>query len=843
MSSPIRGSSLSRRELLSTGWSFCAVPSDAFNSPSELREDLNWLNATAPCTAASALRDLGQWSFESPPRRFDADDWWFRCEFVSQSYKGRVALGFDGLATLADVWLNGEQILSSENMFIAHEVDITARLKSNNSLYLRFRSLDKALTAKRPRPRWKAPMIENQQLRWFRTTVLGRTPGWSPSAAAVGPWRPVWLEYRDDAAISNLRARASVEGANGTLHLDLQHAPIDHSKLVGAILVVSKGEQRFSQVLTCTDSSIHGEVAIPNVERWWPHTHGTPSLYSAQLSLEIARESGDLTSHTIDVGNVGFRTVRVDTTEGQFRVLINEVPIFCRGACWTPIDSISLAANGEDYVRAIEQVRAAGMNMIRIAGTMIYEDDALLLECDRQGILIWQEFMFANMDFPEEEARFVASVESEVRQQLSRLRPHPALAVLCGNSEVEQQAAMFGTTRDRWSPRLFHELIRNWVGEEASDHPYWPSSAHGGAFPHQPDVGTTSYYGVGAYLRSIEDARRSTVKFATECLAFANPAQASLASREAVEPLKSYSQESVIAQINSDRHTQHAFEYVRDFYLARLFDVNPRELFETSRERYMHLGEMAAGEVMSQCFDEWRRPGSACGGALIWFWRDLVPSHGWGIVDTTGQAKPPFYYLRRALRPLRVFLTDEGCNQPAVHVVNDTIEPFTGTVTLRAFGKDHAAPLERSRQIHVEAHAAFTFSSAELLEWFIDLGYVFQFGAPTYDILQAELISIKGTSISDATLLPLGLGRTREDPQLSATIVLDSGTPTLFLRTNRFAECVRIVASGHMPEENYFHMLPGSERSVRLFPCGSCAAPRVAVGDLNSRARLNLSLA
>src|SRR3954451_10890611 len=284
MSRPIRGFNLQHREALSTGWQFCAVAANAFSSPAELGEQANWLDATVPCTAASALRELGQWSFETPPRRFDADDWWFRCEFASDSTAAcSVILGFDGLATLAEVWLNGEKILSSESMFIAHEVDITARLKSNNSLSLRFRSLDKALTAKRPRPRWKAPMIENQQLRWFRTSVLGRTPGWSPSAAAVGPWRPVRLEYRHDAAISTLRARASGEGANGTLHLDLQHAPIDHSKLVGAILVVSKGEQRFSQVLTCTDSSIHGEVAIPNVERWWPHTHGTPSLYSAQL--------------------------------------------------------------------------------------------------------------------------------------------------------------------------------------------------------------------------------------------------------------------------------------------------------------------------------------------------------------------------------------------------------------------------------------------------------------------------------------------------------------------------------------------------------------------------------
>ena len=108
--------------------------------------------------------------------------------------------------------------------------------------------------------------------------------------------------------------------------------------------------------------------------------------------------------------------------------------------------------------------------------------------------------MFANMDYPDHDPGFVASATEEVRQLLGRLEGRPSTAVLCGNSEVEQQAAMWGSPRSLWAPKLFHEVLPAVARECLPDVPYWPSSAHGGAFPHQGDAGTTSYFGVGAYL-------------------------------------------------------------------------------------------------------------------------------------------------------------------------------------------------------------------------------------------------------------------------------------------------------------------------------------------------------
>ena len=174
---------------------------------------------------------------------------------------------------------------------------------------------------------------------------------------------------------------------------------------------------------------------------------------------------------------------------------------------------MALASRRDDLTETFRRVVDAGMNMIRVGGTMVYESDDFYDLCDEHGVLVWQDFMFANMDYPDD-AGFSALVDVEVNQALARLQARPSLAVLCGSSEGEQQAAMWGAPRELWAAPLFHQALPARARGFCPDVAYWPSSAHGGAFPHQPSAGTTSYYGVGAYLRPLEDARLSEVRFA-----------------------------------------------------------------------------------------------------------------------------------------------------------------------------------------------------------------------------------------------------------------------------------------------------------------------------------------
>ena len=201
----------------------CATEPDEFAWPPPA-DGAGWFAVGAVMPVAAALRACGRWSLQDTARRFDAQDWWYRLRFEAPEFDAGtpMVLGLDGLATLAQVWLNGQSLLESDNMFVAHACDVTPLLQLGvNELVMVFRAMDQQLGRRRARPRWRTPMVAHQQLRWFRSTLLGRTPGWSPPAAVVGPWRPVWLAQRSQAnrveAGRDTLLQARVQGQAGVV--------------------------------------------------------------------------------------------------------------------------------------------------------------------------------------------------------------------------------------------------------------------------------------------------------------------------------------------------------------------------------------------------------------------------------------------------------------------------------------------------------------------------------------------------------------------------------------------------------------------------------------------------
>jgi beta-mannosidase len=793
------------------------------------------MTPAAPTTAAAAARGAGA-SLDAPARRYDAEDWWFRARLPAVEGEAapgdEFALVFEGIATVADVWLDGEHLLKSENMFVQHERRLDGP-RAGAELVIRCRALDVLLGGKRPRPRWRAPMIENQQLRWFRTTLLGRTPGWSPPAAAVGPWRPVRVERRRGLVAEEVRLAVGVVhgetyGARGTLDVDLRLRALGAAPPAHVELIVERGAERHRVALAGDGERWSGRLEVRDPALWWPHTHGEPALYDARLVAG---------AETVDLGRVGFRSIVRDE---PFGLRVNGVPVFCRGACWTPLDPVSLSAVRGATRAALVQARDAGMNMLRVGGTMVYESDDFYGLCDELGIMFWQDFMFANMDYPEDEA-FTAMVVEEARQQLERLQGRPSLAVLCGNSEGEQQAAMWGAPRERWSPKLFHEVLADLSRSYRPDVPYWPSSAHGGAFPHQGDVGTTSYYGVGAYLRPLEDARRAEVRFATECLAFANvPEPGALPGGPAVRA----HHPAWKARTPRDLGAGWDFDDVRDHYVARLFRVDPAELRATDHDRYLALGRVVTGEVMAQVFGEWRRARSTTRGGLVWFLRDLWPSAGWGLVDAAGAPKAAYYACKRAFAPVALHVSDEGGNGLAIHLCNERPHALAGTLELQLFRAGEIQVGRASRPVEVAPRETLELPAAALFEGFLDLGWAYRFGPPAQDLVVATLRAPSGEALARAFHFPVGWPATREpDVGLAAEARLEGDDAVLVLRARRFAQSIAIDVEGFLPEDAYFHLAPGEERAVPLRRVSATGAPRGTVQALNSEAATKVVVA
>ncbi len=803
--------------LLDAGWQVARAPAGACVDPEGLSSlALDWREASVPGTVAAALH-----ADPASAHDYDADDWWYRVTFAPPGERGaRQWLRFEGLATLAQAWLNGERILESRNMFLGHRVEVTRLLRDVNHLAIRFASLRAALQRKHPRPRWKTALVGSQNLRWYRTTLLGRMPGWTPALPAVGPWGAIELQCAGPFDLAALELQPRAESGRGRLLLRATVAVHDGSALEEARVRVGDGVHAL-QVAQGTHAHVRGDLDLGRVPLWWPHTHGPPQRLPCTLELRIAGRW-----HAVDCGRLGFREVSLDTAGGRVLFQVNGVPVFCRGVCWAPQDIVSLRASPQALRRSLEQLREAGANMVRVGGTMAYEPDAFYELCDELGLLVWQDFMFANMDYPVGDAGFRAEIEAEARQVLGRLQRRACLAAYCGGSEVAQQAAMMGLPREHWSNEFFDEALPRLCASHHPGVPYFPSTPWGGALPFHVGTGLAHYYGVGAYRRPLADAKTARVKFSPECLAFSNvpePATVALLGEGAAVPPHHPRWK---ARVPRDNGAGWDFEDVRDHYLRELFAVDPVALRGRDVERYHALSRAVPGELMRRVFAEWRAPGSECGGALVWLHRDPLPGAGWGIVDATGCPKSAYWHLKRAWAPRSLHLTDEGLDGIAIHVVNDAPAPLRATVEIELLRDGRIATARAARAVEVRAHGSLTLGADALLGHFTDCANAYRFGPAKHDVVAARLVLGDGTVLSEDFLFPAGMnlasqGAARVEARAARA---GAGRVIVTLRSDAFLQGVRVACEGYEPDDNHFHMAPHREKVIG-FLCRDGQAP------------------
>ena len=287
--------------------------------------------------------------------------------------------------------------------------------------------------------------------------------------------------------------------------------------------------------------------------------------------------------------------------------------------------------------------------------------------------------MFANMDYPEsptsssDERR--GARRPGARRACRAAEPRGAVRQQRG----EQQVAMLGIgPAARHTARCSASCCHRCVAQAGVDAPYIPSTPWGGDLPVPPGAGVANYYGVGAYRRPLTDARLAGVRFAGECLAFANVPDDEALGRWPGAPQAAVHHPRWKAGVPRDAGAGWDFDDVRDHYLRELFGVDPVALRSTDPERYLELSRAVSGEVMAEVFGEWRRAGSPCARRARAVAADLMPGAGWGVVDHRGEPKVAYHHLRRALAPIAVWIIDEGIDGVVVHVANDRPDAARG---------------------------------------------------------------------------------------------------------------------------------------------------------------------
>lgn len=777
---------------------------DSGASGASLPTEHHWdtVSAIVPGTVAAALAGAGLYDAENPSA-LHGKDAWYETQFEAEP--GRYRLCFDGLATIAEVYLNSEQVLDSRNMFRRYEVPIT--LNASNKLQICFRALESHLNVKGPRARWKPQLATSQGLRLIRTTLLGHMPGWCPEIHAVGPYRAVWIEPGCQPRVAFRQIRADL-------------AP-DGSATLTVLVELENCDE--VPVLSCADASVkmtklesggfEATLRPSDVKPWMPHTHGTPSLYDVTI---IAG------GHSFSLGRTGFRRLEVDAgADGKgFGLKVNGISVFCRGAVWTNADLLNLSGDAETYRPYLEAARDGGMNMLRIGGTMLYETRAFFQLCDELGLLVFQDFQFANYDYPVKDEAFLEDVRAEIRDQLTVTQGCPSLAVLCGGSEIFQQGAMMGLPESRWKGSLCEEILPELSKTYRPDVLYAPNSPFGGSLPFSPNEGIAHYYGVGAYLRPLEDARRANIRFAGECLAFSNiPDQRSL---DEALPVKPGHDPRWKAGVPRDRGAGWDFEDVRDHYLKTLFGVDPVNLRYGDPDRYLDLGRVVTGEVMERTFAEWRRKGSTCKGALVWTYQDLAVGAGWGLMDALGRPKPAYYALKRAFRPLQVCLTDEGTNGLAIHVINDLPDEKAVRLQLTCLKDGKTPVVNAQKDLVLKPHSNIELNAVELIGAFFDVTYAYRFGPLSHDVSVVRLIEpdtgvrlAESFHFIDNTILGSITKELSVETRLNK---FENGSCELCFETVNFLAFARIHIEGFVVSQNWFHCAPGQGYKVRLEP-------------------------
>jgi beta-mannosidase len=806
----IRFSPRSVVQPLSESWECARTEAGAVSSPDRLR-DLYWLPAPVPGTFAAALLAAGEWDGEAP-LELDQHDIWYRTHFAGGADE---ILDFEGLATIAEVWLNGALLFTSENMFLPHR--IVVRTREENHLHICFRSLSRWLAGQRGRARWRPRLVSPSSLRFARTTLLGRMPGWCPTVHPVGPWRPISRERRD--------------GRIGIEAVDLTTAVLDSAGRVVIRAVVDLPPD-VEAVVQCDGHTtslertgpnvLQAVLTIPDVVLWWPHTHGKPTLHALTL------HAGDM---RCDLGPIGFRHIdaqRGDDARG-FSPVVNGTPVFCRGACWTNPDIIALPGDAAAYRPWLTAMRDAGMNMVRVGGTMVYEADDFYALCDELGLLVWQDAMLANFDYPATES-FRASLAAELTHFLQRTQANPSLAVFCGGSEVLQQAAMLGLPGEKIDASLYTAFIPDIVQRHRPDVLYVPNSPSGGEWPFQPNAGVTHYYGVGAYLRPLDDARRSGVRFASECLALANVPDAHTIEALGVATTTDPRWKRAVPR---DPGAGWDFDDVRDQYLASLFHIDPLLLRATDFSRYLELSRAVSCLLAEYVFGEWRRAGSGCGGGLVWQLQDLTPGAGWGVIDSRGHKKPIWHALRRAFRFRQVFLSDEGLNGLHVHVLNETAAPMHAVLRLVCLKAGGQLVREAERRVTLPPRAAACHASADLLPEFFDITYAYRFGPRAHDVTLASLHDAEDDSlIADAVHFPGGPHLPPRDLGLEARVEQSGDGWHLCVVARDFAQFLHIDDPSFVAEDDWLHLLPGRKYRISLRPVAETHA--VPAGEIRA---------
>lgn len=708
-----------------------------------------------------------------------------------------IELEFDGLDTYATIYINGKLVLEADNMFRKWIISAKNYLKKGKN-HLKIVFISAVQKGKEEAVKLPYTLPEKERV-FVRKAQYQFGWDWGPRFVTAGIWKKVQLKFWNSATIENIKfSQVELNDKKAILEFTTE---IRVSEVNTIQLKINEKAETFH--LKKGTNALKMTYEISNPKLWWCNGLGFPHQYEFHFSLKQNREILDKKELKI-----GLRTIELvqdkDEFGTSFYFKLNGKPVFMKGANYIPPDSFIPKQTPSSYHETIQNARKANMNMLRVWGGGVYADDKFYDACDANGILVWQDFMFACAMYPGDE-KFIKNVKQEVIDNVNRLQNHPSIALWCGNNENDEGWHNWGWQKQFnyskadstqiWNDykKVFHEMIPKTLDSllPKDKNVYWPSSPSiGWGRKESLTQGDSHYWGVWWGKEPFEIYKKKVGRFMSEYGFQGMPNLETLQKVVAKEEFNFTSE----AFKNHQKHPT-GFETIKE-YMNRDFPV------PTSMEKYNYVSQLLQAHGMKIAIEAHRLAKPYCMGSLYWQLNDCWPVTAWSTLDYYGNWKASHYQVKESFSPILLAVT-ENADGYSIIGSNDNLELKEGIVTAKLIDFSGKELWTASKECVLDVERNTTCMQ------------IFYKELPKFvkekTVLQIEFTSNQKKSVAHHYFVkPKELKL--EKPNIEIKIV---GETLIELKTNTVVKNVYLQAKDAFFEENYFDLLPGIPKIIK----------------------------
>jgi beta-mannosidase len=733
--------------------------------------------------------------------------------------KKNIEIIFEGLDTYADVYLNDSLILSADNMFRTWSVNCKELLKENNVLHIHFNNVFKVNLPKWENAPFRLMAFSNNDQADTMIAMYSRKAqfhygwDWGPRFVTCGIWKNIYLEAYDQFKINNVQI---IQKNVSKIRADINSIiDISADKSINANISVIIDGNKVKQKnveLNQGNNKIDVDFSLNEPDLWWTNGLGRHYLYNFKYIVT----TGDGLSDSIEY-KIGIRSLEVvrqrDSLGISFYVKLNGIPVFMKGANYIPQDNFQSRVTSERYEHLIKSAVEAHMNMLRVWGGGIYENNEFYDLCDQYGILVWQEFMFACAMYPAD-SLYLRSVKHEVIDNVTRLRNHSCLALYCGNNENEIGWDQWGwkylysiREREKYEGslrKLFYCDIPEALNESDTTR-YYQYSSPGTGFNGIPgSEGDIHYWGVWHGKDPFDDYNKNIARFVSEFGFQSYPEISTIKKFALPEDIQLHSEVMLAHQrcMADNRKDKEYGNRLIQNYMERQYN-QPKDFAS-----YVYVSQVLQAEGVKIALEAYRRNMPFCMGSLYWQIDDCWPVASWSSIDYYGNWKALHYYTQREYGTFLISPVLDG-RLLNFYVISDSLENVNTELYIKTIDFNGKEIFNKTYNIIVKANSSNNYKT-------IDIDTLINNNDKSKLLVIAQLktggklLAESSYFFNDPKKLEL------DKPEITMNSARTKSGYEISLISTKYAKDVYLSIENIKGffTDNYFDLLPGTEKKI-----------------------------